>query len=174
MSCNHGEQQAMLTDLHTHLDFLLVCQDRKNFKYKLYMERLLDGIFKINVKDVHLSVKEKTAIANKIKHVIPAINNYIFCLGNSFDPNLGKYNLIFCSAIQFLFDKLKMWPTEDGNLEKHLTIFLTSNSLETFNDAILEWQEDPPNLAIDIIFYPEEDYQRPVGVPMSHTWWCNK
>ena len=138
------------------------------------MERLLYCIFKINVENVNLSAEEKTAIANKIKHFIPAIDNYFFGLGNSFDPNLGKYNLIFRSAIQFLLDKLKMWPTEDGNLDQHLTIFLTSDSLATFDDAILEWQNNPPSLAIDIIFYPIEDYQRPVGVPMSHVWWCNE
>ena len=134
MSCGYSEQQSMLTDLHTHLDFLLVSNDMKTFKYKLCMNKLLNAIFNINVEDVNLSVKEKTAVANKIKQIIPAIDNYIFCLGYSFDPNLGNHNLIFRSAVQFLLDKLKMWSTEDGNLDQHLTIFLTSDSLETFLD----------------------------------------
>ena len=102
------------------------------------------------------------------------IDPYIFCLGNSFDPNLGKVNMIIRSAIQFLLDEMKMWPTENETLNEHLTIFLISDSLETFDEAITNWQDYPYTIAVDVIFYPEEDYIRPNNVPISHVWWKNK
>ena len=57
---------------------------------------------------------------------------------------------------------------------EHLSIFLISDSLETFDEAITNWQDYPYTIAVDVIFYPEEDYIRPNNVPISHVWWKNQ
>ena len=168
-------KQSTLKELHDHLDSLFVCNDIKLLRYNRHMERLLEIIFLINVDDINLWPEQKKALAIKIKKLIPQIDNYVFRLGLRLNPNLGRQNLIFRSAVQFLIDELKMWPTEDGVLGEYLTRSLTKDSVDTFHEAILEWQDSPPSFAsYDVIFYPEEDYKRPPNVPLSHTWWSNE
>ena len=168
-------KQSTLKELHDHLDFFFVCNDdMKLLRADRHMEKLLEIIYLINVDDINLYPEEKKLVANKIKQLIRSFDHFIFCLGNYFNPNLGKYNLIFRSAVQFLIDELKMWPTEDGVLGEYLTRSLRKDSVDTFDEAIIEWQENPPSLAIDVIHYPKEDYIRPHNVPASHTWWSTE
>ena len=174
--CSKNEEfkQLLLTNLHIHLDYLLIENNRKTFRYDYHMKQLMIIIFDIHVKEIKFLLEEQKKVANKLKNIMRVIDHYIFCLGNSFDPNLGKVNMIIRSAIQFLLDEMKMWPTENETLNEHLTIFLISDSLETFDEAITNWQDYPYTIAVDVIFYPEEDYIRPNNVPISHVWWKNK
>jgi len=167
-------KQSTLKELHDHLDFFLVCNDIKLLRYNRHMEKLLEIIYLINVDDLNLYPEEKKAVSMKMKRIIPNINKYVFRLGHWFNENNGSQNLIFRSAVQFLIDELKMWPTEDGVLGEYLTRSLTKDSVDTFDAAIIEWQENPPSLAVDVIYYPKEDYIRPPNVPTSHTWWSTE
>ena len=160
-----------MNNLLESLDYIFTCDNIKSLKYNRNIENVLETIFTININNIILSLEEKKIVATKIKSVIKKINHYIFCIGYSFDPNRGRYNLIYRSGIQFLLDELKMWPTDDGYLDQHLTYFFENDSLETFDEAIQQWKENPYYLSIDVIIYPEEEYQPPTNVPTSHTWW---
>ena len=174
-SNNKEMKNYILTNAHNYLDFILNNNNKKSLRYNSCIEKFLIIIFDIYVGKINISCNEKKELTKKIIPILKVIEHYVFCLGNSFNPNLGKNNLIYRSGIQFLLDELKIWPTEDGGtLEQYLSIFLTNDGLETFDDALLEWQNNPYSLAIDVILYPDEDYIRPNNVPMSHVWWKTK
>jgi hypothetical protein len=134
-------------------------------------EKVLENIFNVRVEHIQCSIEEATTVGTQIKGLIKDLDKCVFRLGNQFDPNRGRYNLILRSGIQFLLDDLKSWPTDDGCLEKHLKIFVEGDSLETFDEALEEWKEDPPYLSFDSIIFTEKELRRPDGVPDSHTWW---
>jgi hypothetical protein len=167
--------QLLITNAHNYLNFLLINDNKKTFKYNSVIEKLLVTIFDIYVGKIIISCTEKKDLTKKIIPILKCIEHYFFTLGNSFNPNLGKNILIYRSGLQFLLDEMKIWPTEDNNtLEKFLTIFYINDGLETFDEAFFEWQNNPYSAAIDVIFYLDEDYIRPNNVPMSHVWWKNK
>ena len=167
-------KQSTLKELNDCLDFFLICNDIKLLRYNRQMEKLLELIYLISVDDLHLYPEQKKVVAIKLKKIIHNIDLYVFRLGCNLIENRVKQNLIFRSAVQFLIDELKMWPTDDGLLDKYLTQFLTKDSVDTFDEAINEWKENLPNLAVDVISCPKENYIRPPNVPLSHTWWSNK
>ena len=155
------------------LEFLLTHQyNLKCHKYKRHLEQVLKTIFVMSVDKVKLSLREETTIATHIKELIPVLDKYIFCLGNQFDPNRGKDNLILRSGIQFVLDDLQAWPTNEGCLKRHLQLFVEGDCLKTFDKALQQWKEDPPSLAYDVLVFTEAELTRPPNVPTSHVWWC--
>ena len=154
------------------LDFLVTHADnKKKCRRSGHLENVLTQIFFMDINNIQLSTNEKQIIAIKIKKIIRLIDSCIFCLGNEFNPNLGKSNLIMRSGIQFLLDNLKEWPTDNGYLENDLKFILQSDSVETFDDAIEHWRQYPNTLAVDVIWYTDEELKGPPNVPPWHTWW---
>ena len=146
-------------------------QVKQNFKYVKHLQNVFKSIFDVIVSNTQVSIEEKRLVAMKIKELIPILDNFVFSLGNQFDPNRGPFNLILRSGIQFLLDELKNWPVDVGSLEPHLKVFEEGDSLETFDKALQQWKDGPPSLAIDVIIYTSVELTRPNHVPMSHTWW---
>ena len=154
------------------LDFLVTHADnKKKCKRSGHAENVLTQIFYMDMNNIQLSTEEKKTIAIKIKKIIRIIDSCIFCLGNEFNPNRGKSNLIMRSGIQFLLDDLKMWPTDDGYLENDLKYILQSDSVETFDDELELWRQYPYTCAVDVICYTDEELKGPFNVPPWHTWW---
>jgi hypothetical protein len=154
------------------LDFLVTHADNKQKCRKTgHVENVLTQIFYMDINNIKLSTEEKKSIAIKIKKIIPLIDSCIFCLGNVFNPNRGKLNLIMRSGIQFLLDELKLWPTDNGYLENDLKFILHSDSVETFDDALENWRQHPYTFAVDVIHYTDEELKAPPNVPPWHTWW---
>jgi hypothetical protein len=154
------------------IEFFDIVVDRGlTFKNKKHLSTLLTFIFNTMVFNIKLSLVEKTTIAVKIKDIMPLLDKYIFSLGNHFNPNLGKDNLILRSGIQFLLDDCKDWPTDQGCLNNHLQFLVQSDCLETFDNALQEWKKDPPSLAYDVLLFSEKELTRPHNVPLSHYWW---
>jgi len=128
-------------------------------------------VFGINPK-VNLDLNDQLTAGTLIKDVVKDLDRCIFNLGYNFDPDRGRYNLVLRSGIQFLLDDLNSWPvSEDEQLEPHLKVFVDGDSLETFDEAIQSWREDPQVLSLESITHTEEELKRPPYVPTSHTWW---
>jgi hypothetical protein len=136
-------------------------------------EKVLEAIYFVEVDPkANLSQEDISATAPLIKKVVKDLDNCVFNLGNRFDQDRGSYNLILRSGIQFLLDDLKNWPADqDSSLENHLKIFREGDSLETFDEALEHWKEDPPALSLESITHTEQELKRPSKVPSSHTWW---
>ena len=120
-----------------------------------------------------LTKEEEAALGPMMSKVIPEIENCIFSFGNAFEHNDVPSYFIFRSAVQFLLDDFKHWPVEDHTLETYLSIFKESDSLETFDEALEDWKENPYicTASYDSLIHSKEELERPSGVPPTHTWW---
>jgi hypothetical protein len=136
-------------------------------------EKVLEAIYFIEVdRKAFLSKEEISAAAPLIKKVIKDLDSCVFNLGYRFDQDRGSYNLILRSGVQFLLDNLKYWPADQNScLEYHLKIFFEGDSLETFDEALEHWKEDPPLISLESITHTCQELRRPSKVPASHTWW---
>ncbi len=136
-------------------------------------EKVLEAIYLVEVDPkANLSEEDISSAALLIKKVVRELDSCVFNLGYQFDQDRGSYNLILRSGVQFLLDDLKCWPADSGTrLENHLKIFSEGDSLETFDEALEHWKEDPPALSLESITHTEQELKRPSEVPATHTWW---
>ncbi len=136
-------------------------------------EKVLEAIYFVEVESkANLSQEDISTAASLIKEVVEELDSCVFNLGYSFDEDRGSYNLILRSGVQFLLDDLKNWPADsESSLENHLKIFLEGDSLETFDEALYHWKEDPPVFSFESITHTKQELKRPSEVPTSHTWW---
>jgi hypothetical protein len=136
-------------------------------------EKVLEAIYFVEVESkANLSQEDISTAASLIKEVVEDLDSCVFNLGYSFDEDRGSYNLILRSGVQFLLDDLKNWPADNENhLESYLKIFWEGDSVETFDEALEHWKEDPPVLSFESVSPSEEELKRPSEVPATHTWW---
>jgi hypothetical protein len=136
-------------------------------------EKVLEAIYFLEVDSkASLSQEDISVAAPLIKEAVKDLDRCVFNLGNRFDQDRGSYNLILRSGVQFLLDDLKNWPADsESRLENHLKIFLESESLETFDEALEHWKEDPPVFSFESITHTDQELKRPSDIPASHTWW---
>ena len=148
-------------------------QNTNSDSRQYFAEKVLEAIYFVEVDPkANLSQEDISTAAPLIKEVIEELDSCVFNLGYSFDQDRGSYNLILRSGVQFLLDDLKNWPADqDSSLENHLKIFREGDSLETFDEALEHWKEDPPALSLESITHTEQELKRPSQVPASHTWW---
>ena len=149
-------------------------KDKNDIRRRQYnSERVLQAIYLVSVdSELHVTEGDKVKTAHLIKEVVKDLDNCVFNLGNSFDQDRGSYYLILRSGVQFLLDDLKYWPVDcNTRLETYLTIFKEGDSLETFDEALEHWKEDPPTVSLESVYHTKQELKRPAKVPIYHTWW---
>lgn len=134
-------------------------------------EKVLETIFNIGKSGVVVTEEDRVVIGPLIKDIIPYLDNCLFELGLKFDPDRGQYNLVLRSGVQFLLDDFKEFPVDEKQvLDEYLKTIQDSESLETFDEELFNWR-DNPTTSLESISHSVSDLSRPVGVPESHNWW---
>ena len=140
-------------------------------KQNYLSEQVLQIVFQIGRSGLEVTKEDSAVIGPLIEEIIPSLEHCIFDLGLSFDSDRGQYNLILRSGVQFLLDNFKGFQAaSDKVLADSLKYIKDSESLQTLDDELATWKNDPV-VSLESVPHSTADLVRPVGVPESHNWW---
>lgn len=153
------ELKDLLTELKSS-DFSLI-EERARTIYLAQSVWLL--IFTIGAQNIEFTPEEKSEFGPLINSSLRALDLEISFRIVDFEPAISGETLVARSALQFLLDDYRDFPTQDNKLLEESLADLEESAQE-LSEELDDWKHSPWDLL---------DFKGPIpnGIPEHHIWW---